>query len=142
MSLLKRTTSSIYNTSTSPCKTCNNLDPRGHSSSVYSDAVVSKAAAGKRQKSKTAKVELSLPIDTWTLKRQDSFGAKSKEKCRWCGVLSKTLDEFVPEWRMESVTVLCELKMHMPVKLRVKKSNGEKKMIAVYRSLSMKTFVG
>jgi hypothetical protein len=142
MSTSNRTAKSTRSGTRSPCKVCNNLDPRRHSASLYHDRI---SSAGKpKAKSKAERVDLNLPLDLWLLKRSSG---KSKDSCRWCGVLCEALDGLLPEWRKESslLRVTCEVGMRRLVRLVVSRKQRDakavkedvEKVVEIYRTLSM-----
>lgn len=78
------------------CKTCHNLDPRDHASSVYLTERREKAIAS-----------LSLVVDAFELSRT----RPTKEGgCRFCNVLCQALDAFFRAWRGSRQRVNVEVK--------------------------------
>ena len=91
------------------CRVCNNLDPRGHISSI-----------SLNESTKDSKVVLSLVLDALNL-------AKTKDVahggCRFCNILLVVLDTFFEKWRGSRVRINVDLKEKAPVKVSI---DGEK----------------
>ena len=114
--------SSSHNTSRVKCSQCNELDPRGHSYSSYSDTLKSR----RHNSSAKHDVQLSLPIDTLRLSRPNEKG------CRYCRLLGKALDSFLPDWRRRRPPITIDLAWAKPVRLTVKTSHEKSTILEIY----------
>lgn len=91
------------------CRTCNNLDPRGHVSSICLD-----------ESAKEPKAALSLVLDALSLAKTKDV---AKGGCRFCNILMVVLDAFFEEWRGLRVRINVDLKEKAPVRVSI---DGEK----------------
>ncbi|OCL15225.1 HET-domain-containing protein [Glonium stellatum] len=93
----------------SPCKLCNNLDPRGHTTTAY-DA----------ESSSQANASLTLVIDGLKLQSSGELG------CRFCFLVSQALDAFLKDWRTSRGRITINLVEGKPVKVSIEglKCNG------------------
>jgi hypothetical protein len=78
------------------CRTCNNLDPRDHSSSIYPD-----------EDEKESKACLTLTVDALALSKTKSV---AQAGCRFCNAIMQALDAFFEEWRGTRVKICIELR--------------------------------
>src|SRR5947208_21083 len=78
------------------CRTCNNLDARGHAGTVYPDDTA-----------KESKARLSLVIDGLSLSKTKDV---SNRGCRFCNVLIQGLDAFLGAWRGARVRIHVDIK--------------------------------
>ena len=101
------------------CRTCNNLDPRGHPMTVH------QTEAGK-----DVKASLTLVLDPLSLSRTRS---PSDGGCRYCAVLISALDTFFEGWRSVRQKLLLDLKEKSSIKvsIEVEKWNHEAVEICV-----------
>ncbi|KAF2690681.1 HET-domain-containing protein [Lentithecium fluviatile CBS 122367] len=101
-----------------PCRTCNNLDPRGHSSSMYN-----------AESEKTPLASLSLVLDALSL-------AKTKDPkeggCRFCGVLVQALDAFFENWRGVRQRVCVDLKEKGSIKVGIDGEEWKRELVEIY----------
>ena len=100
------------------CRVCNNLDPRGHVSSICLD-----------EAAKEPKMVLSLVLDALSL-------AKTKEAarggCRFCNILIVVLDAFFEKWRGARVRINVELKEKAPIKVGIDGERWKNEVIEIY----------
>lgn len=110
--------SSISQPQRKKCCTCNNLDPRGHASSICLD-----------ETAKEPKASLSLVLDALSL-------AKTKETarggCRFCNVLILVLDAFFEKWRGARVRVNVDLKEKGTVKVSLDGDRWKNEVVEIY----------
>jgi hypothetical protein len=101
-----------------PCRICHNLDPRGHSSSVYST-----------ESDKAALASLSLVLDALSL-------AKTKDPkeggCRFCDVLCQALDAYFEGWRGARERINIDLKEKGSIELEVDENRWNGERIEIY----------
>jgi hypothetical protein len=88
------------------CPECNDLDPRDHRYSAYSDSL-------RSQKGSKHNVRLSLSIDILKLSRQDN------KKCRFCDVIARALDSLAEDWRKKRPPITLDLAWGKPIRLTV-----------------------
>jgi hypothetical protein len=95
------------------CRTCNNLDPRDHSSSIYPD-----------EDEKESKACLTLTVDALALSKTKSV---AQAGCRFCNAIMQALDAFFEEWRGTRVKICIELreKGTIMVSIDSKRRRGE-----------------
>lgn len=111
------------------CRTCHNLDPRNHRSSVYDTESTTGAQA-----------KLSLVLDAFALSRT----AEPKDGgCRFCVLLCQALDALLDGWRctMQRVNVDIKERGAITVGLDQERWKGELvKIYAVKRQSSTRLF--
>jgi hypothetical protein len=123
-SLLRRpvrrtsTSSSTGHPQRQRCRTCNNLDPRGHSSSIHPDDI-----------EKDAKAYLSLVIDALVLSKTKDVVHRG---CRFCNVLIQALDAFFEEWRSARVKISVEIKEKSTIKVSIDSKQWKGEIIEIY----------
>lgn len=123
-SLLRRpvrrtsSSSSVGQNQRQRCRTCNNLDPRGHSSSVQPD-----------EGDKDAKTRLTLVIDALTLSQTKDV---SRKGCRFCNVLIQALDAFFEKWRGARTKVNVEIVEKATVKVSMDGERWKGEIIEIY----------
>lgn len=100
------------------CRLCNNLDPRGHISSVYLDT------AGKEQKS-----ILCLTLDSLALSGTKDV---SNRGCRFCNVLIPALDAFFEGWRGSRARVTVDIKEKGTIKISFDGEHWKDELIEIY----------
>jgi hypothetical protein len=100
------------------CRTCNNLDPRGHGSSVY---------ASEAAKEPTARLDLVL--DALALARTKSTDCGG---CRFCNVLVQTLDAFFQKWRGARCRVNVSLKEKGTIKVSIDDERWKGEIVEIY----------
>ncbi|KAF2833570.1 HET-domain-containing protein [Ophiobolus disseminans] len=100
------------------CRICNNLDPRGHASSVHLDE------AGKEPKT-----SLSLVIDVLTLSKTKDVGNRG---CRFCNALTQALDAFFGGWRGSAVRVNVDIKEKSTIKASIDGEHWKGEFIEMY----------
>lgn len=109
--------------SKSKCLACNDLDPRGHSQSVYNDKLSSKKGSTSYAKQD---VYLSLIIDALKLSRLDVKG------CRFCKLLANALDAFSLDWRKNLPSIAADVAWSKPVRLTVGNSKTGYIVLEIY----------
>ncbi|OAK96019.1 HET-domain-containing protein [Phaeosphaeriaceae sp. SRC1lsM3a] len=123
-SLLRRpvrrtsSSSSVGQNQRQRCRTCNNLDPRSHSSSVQPD-----------EGDKDAKTRLTLVIDALTLSQTKDV---SRKGCRFCNVLIQALDAFFEKWRGTRTKVNVEIVEKATVKVSMDGERWKGEIIEIY----------
>ncbi|KAF2183407.1 HET-domain-containing protein [Zopfia rhizophila CBS 207.26] len=96
-----------------PCRICHNLDPRGHSSSVY-----------QMESSKKASTSLTLVLDGLSLQKNHS--------CRFCGVLTQALDAFFEGWRGKRGRFTVDLTEKRSIKVRIDDGASKSEIVEIY----------
>ncbi|KAL6707990.1 hypothetical protein ACN47E_003664 [Coniothyrium glycines] len=116
-----RRTSSSSSTGASQrkrCRTCNNLDPRDHPSSVY-----------ETEAAQVPKASLRLVLDALSLaKTKDA----SKGGCRFCNVLIVVLDAFFEKWRGTRTRVNVDIKEKSTIKVSLDGMRWKHETVEVY----------
>jgi hypothetical protein len=100
------------------CRTCNNLDPRGHAGSIHPD-----------EAEKDNKARLNLVIDALTLSKTKDVVHRG---CRFCNVLIQALDAFLEKWRGARVKINVELKEKATIKLSIDGEQWKGEIIEIY----------
>jgi hypothetical protein len=100
------------------CRTCNNLDPRGHTGSIHPDEV-----------EKDTKARLSLVVDALALSKTKDVVHRG---CRFCNVLVQALDAFFEKWRGARVKINVELKEKSTIKLSIDGGQWKGEIIEIY----------
>jgi hypothetical protein len=100
------------------CRACNNLDPRGHAGSIYSD-----------EAEKDTRARLSLVVDALTLSKTKDVAHRG---CRFCNVLIQALDAFSEEWRGARAKINVELKEKSTIKLSIDGEQWKGEIIEIY----------
>ena len=105
------------------CRTCHNLDPRGHSSSVYST-----------ESEKSPLASLSLVLDALSLARTKD----SKEGgCRFCDILVQALDAFFEDWRGVRQRVCVDVKEKGTIKVGIDGERWKRELVEIYAASGM-----
>lgn len=104
------------------CRTCNNLDPRGHAGSIHPDGV-----------EKDTKARLSLVVDSLGLSKTKEVANRG---CRFCNVLIQALDAFFEKWRGARVKINVELKEKSTIKLSIDGEQWKGESIEIYAASS------
>jgi hypothetical protein len=97
------------------CRMCNNLDPRGHLSSVY-----------QTEATKEPRASLSLVLDALTLSKTKQDG------CRFCNVLILALDAFFEEWRGARVRINVDVKEKAPIRISLDDARWKNETVEIY----------
>ncbi|KAH7094356.1 heterokaryon incompatibility protein-domain-containing protein [Paraphoma chrysanthemicola] len=123
---VRRTSSSslIGQSQRKQCRTCNNLDPRGHTSSVYPDDT-----------NKTARASLRLMIDALSLSKTKDV---TNRGCRFCNVLVQALDAFFETWRGSRSRVIVDLKEKSTIKVSIDNVRWKGEIIEIYAGSTSK----
>jgi hypothetical protein len=100
------------------CRTCNNLDPRGHASSVHPDGV-----------DRHAKIHLSLVIDALKLSKTKDVAHRG---CRFCNVLIQALDAFFGGWRGARAKINVEIVEKATIKVSIDVERWKGETIEIY----------
>jgi hypothetical protein len=128
-SLLRRpvrrssTSSSTGHPQRQRCRTCNNLDPRGHSSSILPD-----------EDEKDSKARLSLVIDALALSKTKDVVHRG---CRFCNVLVQALDTFFEKWRGARTKLSVEMKEKSTIKVSIDGEQWKGEIIEIYAGSGM-----
>jgi hypothetical protein len=128
-SLLRRpvrrssTSSSTGHLQRQRCRTCNNLDPRGHSSSLHPD-----------EAEKDSKARLSLVIDALALSKTKDVAHRG---CRFCNVLMQALDAYFEKWRGARVKLNVDLKERSTIKVSIDEEQWKGEIIEIYAGSGM-----
>jgi hypothetical protein len=109
------------------CRTCNNLDPRGHASSTYIDE------AGK-----DPKAHLSLVIDALVLSKTKDV---TRRGCRFCNVVIQALDAFFEKWRGARVRINVALREKATVKVSIDGERWRGEVIEIYAGSGRRSFI-
>ena len=105
------------------CRTCNNLDPRDHASSVYDNESV-----------KEPRASLSLVLDALSL-------SKTKENgCRFCNVLIVVLDAFFEKWRGARIRVNVDIKEKSTIKISLDGERWKDEIAEIYAGSGRRPF--
>ena len=116
---VRRTSSaSSVGTSRKKCRTCNNLDPRGHTNSIE-DA----------EAQKDPRVSLNLVLDALAL---SNIGSTTSGGCRFCAVLAQVLDAFFDKWRGSRCRVNVNLKEKETIKVSLDGAQWANQMVEIY----------
>jgi hypothetical protein len=108
------------------CRSCNNLDPRGHGSSAY---------ASEAAKEPTA--SLDLVLDALMLARTRSTDCGG---CRFCNVLVQTLDAFFKRWRGVRCRVNVHLKEKGTIKVSIDDERWKREVVEIYAASGRSSF--
>jgi hypothetical protein len=100
------------------CRICNNLDPRDHASSIYSDEVA-----------KDIKANLSLMIDALALTKTKDV---TRRGCRFCNVLIQSLDAFFEDWRGTGVRIGVDIRERATIKVSIDNDRRRGEIIEIY----------
>lgn len=100
------------------CRTCNNLDARGHAGSVYPDETAKESKAG-----------LTLVIDGLSLSRTKDV---SHRGCRFCNVLIQALDVFFDGWRGARGRVQIDIREKGTIKVSIDDERWRGEAIEIY----------
>jgi hypothetical protein len=100
------------------CHICNNLDPRGHASTIHLD-----------ESEKESKATLNLVIDALTLSKTKDV---SNRGCRFCNALVQALDAFLEKWRGARVPVNVEIKEKSTIKVSIDGEPWKGEIIEIY----------
>jgi hypothetical protein len=101
-----------------PCPLCNNLDPRGHASSVYQTEVA-----------KSISTSLTLVLDALSLSRIKS---PAEGGCRFCYVLIQALDAFFDDWRGSRQRINVDLKEKGSIKVGIDGVNWKGQLVEIF----------
>jgi hypothetical protein len=112
------TSSSTGRTLRQRCRTCNNLDPRGHASSIYADDVA-----------KDTKAQLSLVIDALTLTKTKTVAQRG---CRFCNVLIQSLDAFFDTWRGARLRINVDIREKATIKVSIDSEPWRGETVEIY----------
>lgn len=97
------------------CRTCNNLDPRGHTNSIL-DA----------EAQKEPRASLNLVLDALAL---SDIKPPSNGGCRFCVVLVQALDAFFDKWRGSQYRINVDIKEKGTIKVSL---DGGHRMVEIY----------
>jgi hypothetical protein len=100
------------------CRTCNNLDPRGHSMTVH-----------QIEGAKDLKASLTLVLDPLSLSRTR---LPSDGGCRYCAVLVSALDTFFEGWRSVRQKILLDLKEKSSIKVSIEVEKWCHEAVEIY----------
>jgi hypothetical protein len=112
------TSSSTGQSQRQRCRTCNNLDPRGHASSIYPDEV-----AGD------TKAQLNLVIDALTLTKTKTAAQRG---CRFCNVLIQSLDAFFEDWRGARLRIGVDIREKATIKVSIDSEPWTGETVEIY----------
>jgi hypothetical protein len=101
-----------------PCRMCNNLDPRGHASSVYQNDSL-----------KDATTNLTLTLDALSLSRTKPPTLRG---CRFCNVLTQALDAFFDDWRGSRQRINVEIREKGSVKVGIDGTKWKGQLIEIF----------
>jgi hypothetical protein len=116
-----RRTSSASSARTSQrkkCRTCNNLDPRGHTSSIHDAEAL-----------KEPRASLNLVVDALIL---SNTKAAANGGCRFCNVLVQVLDAFFGKWRGSRCRANVKLEEKGTIKVSLDGAKWENQMVEIY----------
>jgi hypothetical protein len=123
-SLLRRpvrrtsTSSSTGQSQRQRCRTCNNLDPRGHASSIYPD-----------DHEKDSKARLTLSIDALSLSKTKDVAQRG---CRFCNAIIQSLDTFFENWRGSRIRINIEIREKATIKVSLDGETWKGEVIEIY----------
>lgn len=100
------------------CRLCYNLDPRGHTSTVY-----------HTESKKGATASLTLVLDALALQRTK---APSDGGCRFCAVLIRALDAFFEGWRRCRSRVTLDIKEKGSIKVGVDGEEWKGELVEIH----------
>ncbi|KAF2441613.1 HET-domain-containing protein [Karstenula rhodostoma CBS 690.94] len=100
------------------CKTCNNLSPRDHASSVY-----------LTERTKGALARLSLVLDAFELSRSR---LPKEGGCRFCNVLCQALDALFGDWRGTRQRVNVDIKEKGTIKVGLDQEAWRGEVVSIY----------
>jgi hypothetical protein len=100
------------------CRTCNNLDPRGHTSSIYPD-----------EASKISRATLRLVIDALSLSQTKDVTSRG---CRFCNVLVQALDAFFEKWRGSRSRIIVDLQEKSTIKVSIDSELWKGETVEIY----------
>ncbi|KAF2117925.1 heterokaryon incompatibility protein-domain-containing protein [Lophiotrema nucula] len=100
------------------CRTCNNLDPRGHTSSVY-----------QTESKQGAISALTLVVDALALERTKT---PQERGCRYCTVLVQALDEFYEGWRGCRARITVEIREKGSIRVGIEGEKWAGELIEIY----------
>lgn len=100
------------------CRTCNNLDPRGHTSSIQDAEAL-----------KEPRANLNLILDALTL---SSAKTASSGGCRFCFVLGQALDAFFDDWRGSQCRISVAIQEKGTIKVSLDGAQWAGRMIEIY----------
>ncbi|KAF1942387.1 HET-domain-containing protein [Clathrospora elynae] len=104
------------------CRTCNNLDPRDHTSSIY-----------QTEAAKEPRASLNLVLDALSL-------AKTKQSgCRFCNALILALDAFFENWRGTRGRVNVVMKENATIKVSVDGQRWKNETVEIYAGSASRT---
>lgn len=118
---IRRNSSSASSVGTSQrrkCRTCNNLDPRGHANSVEDAEVQGEIRAS-----------LSLVLDALILSNVKSTTGGG---CRFCVILTKALDAYFEKWRGARCRVNVDIQEKGTIKLSLDGSLWIDRSLEIY----------
>jgi hypothetical protein len=114
----RTSSSSSAGTQRRKCRTCNNLDPRGHVSS-----------AQDTESLREPRSTLNLVIDTLALSNVEPA---TNGGCRFCTVLVQALDAFFDAWRGARCRVNVNIREKGTIKVSLDGERWTKQMIEIY----------
>ncbi|KAF2662188.1 HET-domain-containing protein [Lophiostoma macrostomum CBS 122681] len=100
------------------CRTCNNLDPRGHAMTVH-----------QTEGAKEAKATLTLVLDPLSLSRTK---LPSDGGCRYCALLKSALDTFFEGWRNIRQKILMDLKEKASINVSIEAEKWGHEAVEIY----------
>lgn len=114
----RTSSSSSAGTQRRKCRTCNNLDPRGHASSVQDTEAL-----------KEPRATLDLVIDALAL---SNVKPATNGRCRFCTVLVQALDAFFDAWRGARCRVNVNIREKGTIKVSLDGAQWTNRMIEIY----------
>lgn len=102
------------------CSVCNNLSAKGRTNSFY------------EEEEKCTKASATIEVESNKLRRSSESG------CRYCTLLSQSLDAFWKEWRSKSGLVTIELRDDAPIKLSISSESPKSDCLELYTVPGMK----
>ena len=109
---------SAAGTSRRKCRTCNNLDPRGHANSIEDAEAL-----------KEPRTSLNLVLDALAL---SNVRVATSGGCRYCIVLVQALDAFFSEWRGNRTRVNVSIKEKGAIKVSLDGAQWANQMVEIY----------
>jgi hypothetical protein len=108
------------------CRICNNLDPRGHASSIYPDG-----------HEKDSKARLTLSVDALSLSKTKDVAQRG---CRFCNVIIQSLDVFFESWRGARIRINIEIREKATIKVSLDGESWKGEVIEIYAGSGRQKF--
>lgn len=108
------------------CRTCNNLDPRDHTSSIYPD-----------EDEKNTKARLTLTVDALAFSKTKGV---AQGGCRFCNAITQALDAFFREWRGARLKISLELREKGTIKVSIDSKRRRGEIVELYAGSGRQQF--